>query len=405
MYLIPLLILLLLPVNSFAAECLISGPDDLTGTPAYGSWSYSSWGPFGECEATVYNGNSQYIEWGIPDVNGTCKYTRTVSWSDCAEPLPPCEVIYTINSSGTCESTCGVGETEFFNCALVLLANGSQDGDEEGIDCGGTSGDDCERYCPVGTVLELSNDMCQAVADPDSYGNCPSGYTSNIVAGVTACDYETPAVLAVTGMTFDQTEDEPPPEFSVSFTTFTTSAETVVDNGDGTETASIDVIKLDTATGKQTTTTTSVTRDSGSTTGTGFATSPDGPVILPGFSGSITGETGSEENPENYDMSGLSSVIPAEVYDSDISGDLPEQTDLVAKFGLMIDAIPLFSALSSVAITTTSGVCSVSTDTPVYGQILTIDLCRWETFLRSFGVIFMVFVNMLAIFVVIRGVK
>jgi hypothetical protein len=172
----------------------------------------------------------------------------------------------------------------------------------------------------------------------------------------------------------------------------------VVDNGDGTETATRRRTTTD-QDGNISSLTVNVIRPSGSEPGTGF----DGYSVAPGYEGNsfIGEETDGSDNPNNYNWDGTISGL------EEISGEIEEQTEKKDIFGTiqgLVSSIPLFDAINSVKITVTNPTCVLNAGV-FYGKELTFDFCKWETFLRSIGAMMVAFAQFSAIFVVFRGIK
>ena len=167
-------------------------------------------------------------------------------------------------------------------------SNVVKDSDEGGIDCGGSCSATCETYCPSGT--QLYSGSCWHSPSPDSFGNCPDGYSRSIVNGSSqACSKNVgQAVVANPDYIDDNQSDYTGGSFSVGhFSSESTSTSQTVDNGDGT------VTQVDK------TTTTGSDGSSKTTTKTTLKDKATGQVL--GSGEKVETETPEEDNPDNYD--------------------------------------------------------------------------------------------------------
>lgn len=195
-------------------------------------------------------------------------------------------------------------------------SNGVPDGDETGIDCGGSCINECNATgCYPPAEYRTASDgtvSCAVYADVNSFGQCPSGYfktpTMTDCVALSSIDFNPPSWFddgspPVEGGGAPVLSTDPPPDYvpgpgddpnqgAFSSTTFN-YAESVVDNGDGTETATISKVTTN-PDGTTSTSTTSVNRPSGSAAGTGITA--DGEVEE-GFEGEKTEEIPDEAVP------------------------------------------------------------------------------------------------------------
>lgn len=185
-------------------------------------------------------------------------------------------------------------------------SNGQLDDGEAGIDCDGLCSAECQVGCPSGQEYFYSTvdnrTLCGHLTDYDAFGNCTGG----AVKGSTKCvDPNTVAEPILFADSVDP-PDAPPTTVVNTDGTFsvTSSQEVVVDNGDGTETATI-TQTMTSPDGNSLTGTTSVDRPSGSATGTGFSESGG---VEAGYEGTVEEEepeeavVGSSEAPETLDF-------------------------------------------------------------------------------------------------------
>lgn len=274
----------------------------------------------------------------------------------------------------TFEGTCPE-DTEPAECDNGILDNG-----EDGVDCGGDCSADCvslqkcasdekvETVVNVGTG-EISYSCSKTVAT-DSNSQCPSGFTrttaDNLVDGqwvtTTECYKEIGPAVEFTGSesladAWDADPANVPASTSDGWSKKSLSVvkmnggETVVDNGDGTETASFSWSKTDDK-GNTTNGSASVNRPAGSAAGTGFGSGGDGgPGIAPGYVGQIQEdqEKDPEETPGNYAF-GDGTVASGELDDG-----VPGRVGAVfSGFVDSVKAAPVYAAFSSLTSVPTS---------------------------------------------------
>lgn len=366
-------------------------------------------------------------------------YNNTTGQYYC--PPPICEYNYVWELSGDPSSSAGyrcyenVCNNVFVDNSLCSISdhpvfgNSTYDKDyEDGIDCGGISGVSCSESCPYGYEAYYpadSDTMCTAWSDPDQLGQCPQGYKSyskfygEPASGGKDCVSFSPDVGWGLGNPYlmsdafyneefelhpEQYTIDPPSAYtgSTDSSTTQTSRETVHDNGDGTETATI-TRTVTNADGSTSTITTTVKRPSGSSAGTGF--SSDGGVS-PGYEGSSdqTGTGPVDENPENYNFD-QADYGGDQVYDTEIDPSMmPEEEDIPGLLDSFYQSFPLASVLDSYSMTIENTQCEFHSD-PVFGQVLTIDMCRWQELLESLGSVFVIVAQASAAFIVINGWK
>ena len=281
----------------------------------------------------------------------------------------------------------------------ATCSNGTKDGDEIGIDCGGECTSACVNACPEGSYLVGSH--CYKSSEANAFGQCPSGYSRSVTAsGLVSCSKNLGSVTFASQDYLDENPLDPAPNDDFSKGTFSVvqSSETVTDNGDGTETATVTTVNSDGSSSS-----TSVTRPSGSATGTGFTSGVSGSTgVAAGYSGETSGETSVEDNPENYNFD--NSYGDSEFDGSVSDEDMPEQSDIAQLLLDFRDSFPLFSAINNVGATFHNTQCSFSAG-EVWGTEFVLDMCRFEEFLRSLGVVFVIIAQAGAVFIVIRGLK
>lgn len=294
--------------------------------------------------------------------------------------------------------------------------NGVADAGEEGFDCGGECSSPCLTACPGGTELTEVGEaggqqICVYITQPNSLNQCPSGYEHSVQGSEChSIEWWEPAKLKEDYLTQQDMIDSlytitpKPEEFGGGTLSIvkTASPESVVDNGDGTETATR-TITTDDGEGNKSTETVSVDRPAGSQPGTGFSDSPGGPGIAPGYEGTSTTDlqTDGSEDMENYNFD--SSMPGPNDYNTEID-DMPEKESIIGIIDGMFDSLPIVSALNSTQIQTSETVCSVSAG-EVFGKQIAINLCQWEDLLRSLGAVFVIVAQVTAIFIVVRGLK
>lgn len=185
--------------------------------------------------------------------------------------------------------------------------NGVKDGDEDGIDCGGSTGVECVDYCPSGMEVfswDFGGTSCGYFVDQHN-GTCPVGYMKSPDG---RC-LEIVTVTEVTKASPDfnpeiedvrRANDNPWNEYNSSNTTNIETTTTTNSDGSVTETETVTVTELaldGTQTDKVTTTTTTTNPDGTSTVTTNTTTTTVNPST--GVASSST-----ESTTSNYDANG-----------------------------------------------------------------------------------------------------
>jgi hypothetical protein len=344
---------------------------------------------------------------------------------ECVE-APPCELAGTWqkqeDGSVKCIGTnCTFVDQELADSTICsnewgpsTCFDGEVSGSETGIDCGSGSGcllfggseNPCQNYCPDGWIENGNTGDCESFTDPDAYGNCPTGYSSYTFAdnGTSTCVATTDSVSGPVGNaeTPSAFDDQIPAPNTGSFSSGTfsvttmVSPETVVDNGDGTETATINK-SVTNSDGSTSNTSTSVNRPSGSGTGTGFTSSGG---VAPGYDGSSseTGALAPEENSDNYEMGSAEGDFSGSSLDE---SDAPEESDIAQllqdqKNSTFVDLI------TQTSITTSAPVCSLDWD--YKGTAVSFSMCGdlFTDTLDMMGLI-MIFISTISAYFIVIG--
>jgi hypothetical protein len=295
------------------------------------------------------------------------------------------------------ETACSNQYVSYDSCSLTThpdyadFYNGVQDGDEEGIDCGGSSGVECVNACPSGTHLVGTG--CYHATDPDQYGNCPDGYSSGSVDGVTVeCSKRIDTVALASPAWLN---DNPPEPFTGgsyfeqgTYSEVSSSTSETVDNGDGTSTT--------------TTTTTTTNSDGTESTTTTSTTSNNSTGVVIGSTTTTTGTTSPEENLENY-TGGYSEVGEFEDM-TDLSDLAPDQESWEDWLADQVSSNSIVSDIQSISVQTTNSQCSISG--VVLGTELVFSMCGepYQSTLDTMGYI-LIFLSGIAAYmiVVVRG--
>jgi len=288
------------------------------------------------------------------------------------------------------QDTCIVTPTEPVECT-----DGVVSGDEEGFDCGGSCLAECG--CPDGTTSivipngQPSDNRC-AFYTASIAGACPEFYTA-VQSGAVEGE-ECYALENTFGFMYPISElptVEAPPGFTGgSFNTIESTDVVTVDNGDGTTTITeTTTITNNSETINESTSTTTVTRIIDNTTG-----------AVQSEDTTITGTDSALDNPDNYSFDGIGDNI----YDADISADLPVELDRIGLVDNFIATSPFFSALNSFEVQTSNAVCNINLGN-IYGQDMIVDFCAWESHLVTFGALFLSIVQAFSILVIYRGWK
>jgi hypothetical protein len=285
--------------------------------------------------------------------------------------------------------------------------NKIQDEDETGIDCGGSCPDTCgELTCPDGYIAILDGTTitgCAREGAKDSFGNCGAGffYDSSTKKCVSLNEVTSPISYGESYIPpeLDPVDPFTPGQFSV---THFYSPEDVVDNQDGTETATISITSID-SDGGETFSTASVTRPLGSETGTGFGTGTDPNQLLfvaPGFEGQTDyqEDTVPEDEPGNYNYQ-----LEEGEYDGEIAtDDVPDKESLTELFNGFIANNPVASVITGSGITLDSAVTELTWVYPPTGQLVTFDLSDRNDVLSTIGIL-LAFLSGISAYYIIVG--
>jgi hypothetical protein len=296
-------------------------------------------------------------------------------------------------------------------------------GDETGIDCGGSCSADCVLICPAGyssidgvCVADLKN-----IADP--LGNCPVGYVS-VVGGCRLADPTVDGYYMSQDFYDDNFSLNPPDDLPDGFTIGLHISpfkldEIVIDNGDGTETATQEIFYIDDE-GNPRKKILTVTRPLGSPTGTGFA-SVSGLVLdtdidtANGYIGTTESEIVETDNEddvsnfvdENYDYnpSGLGDPDTTEDYgtiDESEYGENPDYETIKNNLDPLLDDTE--NAIKNSQLLSTNPACMLQIPT-MYGRSdLYFDFCKYESYFDTAGSFLVTLVYALGmIFLVERG--
>lgn len=351
---------------------------------------------------------------GNPTYHGQLSPPRVIFYSGCGTDEYPYgngwRVSYTVTLLGTSTpSDCGSCSDGVQNqdetgidcggvcgsCEPSTCSDGVKSGDEPGIDCGGSCSAPCTEYCPDGYAVGLDSNnqnICVSITSPDAYGNCPAGWEKAFDGN---CESSAELLYGVANLNTNELGSLPsgwyqlpdsytPGNFSVAEFTGPTS---VVDNGDGTQTAT-------------TVTTSSATSPTGSapatstTTRTVITNISTGAVISDQTTTQTEGPV--EENPANYKWS---------VADPGSTGDIPDgivptENPFSDFLDSTVSSNPGSTIINSSGLETSNPVCSLSG--VVMGQSLTIDFCRplISDALEMMGAVLVSICYLLAIFIV-----
>jgi len=267
-------------------------------------------------------------------------------------------------------------------------SNTTKDGDETGVNCGGSCLASCSKYCPIGYELGLiigGGYECSKAIDPDQFGNCPAGwlqmgtFCKSVADPIDAADPQllTEPVLTSSGWYQLPAEYTPGTFNVVNMSSFDT-----VDNQDGTHT----VTETKTTSGPGSSTSTTITSNTYNTT-TGQ---------LVGSTSTTTGETSPEENPGNYNYS----VSDTESDGLIPSGILPEEQSFSGFLDSTISNNPGLAIIGNSGLETSSAACSISGQ--IMGQTFSISFCDplYSDALSALGALLVSFCYLLAIFLI-----
>jgi hypothetical protein len=323
--------------------------------------------------------------------------------------------------TGPTSNTCYISRDYDYSPEPSTCSNGVKDGDEIGVDCGGSCTNGCECSCGEGYTLSMvstpegTSCECEAIVEPDKLDQCPIGYvkwwddqnymhcvaTSDPVlvdSGLPQSESETftsDTIGSTPSGSDGSTSDSPSSfaggTFSVVESPTTT---TTVDNGDGTSTITETTSMTSTdSTGSSTTVTRSSTYIQDNTTG----------EEIEGTRTTETeGDVAPEDNPENYDFAVHEDGDFSEMGISD--EDKPDEEDWNTWFSDKMNNNPIKSVLDSVSVTTANSVCSFSGQ--VLGSTVEFSFCGdpYESTLEFMGYVLVFLSGIGAYFIVVgRG--
>jgi hypothetical protein len=309
---------------------------------------------------------------------------------------------YTFLSTNGCNPL----PTEPATCNDDKLTDG-----ETGIDCGGPCFSACTSFCPPpSSSWNVGGESgCIWVTGTDAYGNCntvngfiktavtecpPSGCSGSVQVGQDVCAKPVSAVMAKSSDQVSMLSGGGWVQFHGETTTTTNGDGQTVDNGDGTSTR----------------TTTSTTTGGGSTTTTTTTTTINNATGAVLSQGTTTTEIGPPEaNEGNYEAGGGGLKFADTTFDTSIELPAVRGEGSGGLLGLVqagVQSLPIYSALDTFTMTTSSPVCSIdidTSDTILAGVPIKFSLCEWESILMGVGAIFLILTQAFAVLVVIRG--
>ncbi|MBE0501677.1 MAG: hypothetical protein IBX47_09565 [Desulfuromonadales bacterium] len=282
----------------------------------------------------------------------------------------------------------------------VTNTDGVLNGDETGIDCGGSTGVECVTYCANGADIQIDINgeiFCAFETTPDQLGNCPVNYVRGDYSGGTpscvACNVSLPlcfsdpfdAAPSLANLQDDQTS--PPPSWTyndVSSSSETTNSTTINPDSTSTTVSNTSTLNPDSSV---TTTTTTTTRDANNNVLTETTESTT--------TGGEPGGTASDYN--------LAGTIPVdnEYISSYAPDELPEKSSLTFLFDSFIDGFPLFAVLDTFQVSVVAPSCKIEVG-EVFEKSIFFDFCRWETYLHSLGSILLLICHAYSVLLVVR---
>jgi len=308
--------------------------------------------------------------------------------------------------------------------------NGIKDGDEEGVNCGGSCNNTCDSLaCPdttnwfvdsYGRCYPTETGFANLYATPDSAGNCPAGFTADTWHdSVLNQDFkrckDTRMIRRADGSCADgwipnpgvpdqclpepvaySSANDPPdvPDVPIKegwtgTAESTTENKTVdiVDNGDGTSTKTETTVNNTTNNNDNSTTTTT-------TTTTSIIDNSTNEVLSSSSESETTGDK-KEDNAGNYDWNIGGPDYNGVAYGDD---DKPAEEDTEGLISAWINNNPVRTFLTGYEVTCTAPISSVSTT--IFGKTVSIDFARQADNFATIGDVWLVLCGFLAVLIV-----
>jgi hypothetical protein len=329
--------------------------------------------------------------------------------------------------------------------------NGVMDGDETGVDCGGSTGVECEYKCPDGYVL-IDNTCFKDAGfegpDPDTGETVPYVNPALQATPLSAApDYEPTEsdwepilssvpespTLAVDTVPLSTTGNPLNGDYVIRdadgniVAAKVTGSGTTTDNGDGTSTTIMPVTTVNSGTGQNQTTVGTVTTDNntgavlGSTqTTTGNTGTTSGAAKLVGVglgsSGNVTGDeyargidqilSALDGTPESEgDTGGFTSPSESSFEIDDLDAADYDTEGLVAGYISEYSNAGWLSLFSGSSIAATSSNCSIDGDISLKDQSVPVSfsMCDFESTFSTMGALFAALAQLTALFIVFGG--
>jgi hypothetical protein len=325
------------------------------------------------------------------------------------------------------------------SCTSEPCFNGVQDGAEIGVDCGGTCSAPCEPICGDSEWLVEwgGSTQCEGRVMPNNYGLCPDG--AILMANGKCAYWRDPDLQASTVL---PPENSPPdnPDLPVASEQDTSTTVETVDNQDGTSTQTETTItQIPDGTITQTEKTTIIDNTTGDTiqqtiivqsttpndsSNNDIVSSVDSNTVqvhtlettLKNEQQATRDKIAAESQANRDHLEAQLEVDPeynnglglpaANYYDGTLDpADVPDESDIQSLITNFVSSYPLFSILDTWQVTTFETKCSIDSEQPIYGEILTIDFCKWGPYLEPFGALLVLFTQVYSILIVLGKAK
>lgn len=374
--------------------------------------------------------------------------------------LPMCEPYdhYMIDQDGQiwrCEGTdpydsCDkshIGSYEYwFALCEETYPNGEMDGDETGIDCGGSTGVECVQSCPDGYILH--DGLCyKAAENPYPAGTTmPDGSVSDgepwLYPGIAADPLQHSPEYTPTSTDWEQVQDYEPAPVVLDTVTYDKSGDYVIrdengniveaqiigesvsetDNGDGTTTVvTQDKIYKDGQTSTISTTTTVKDNATGEVISQYTAESSDSASFLGAGRGSTDALTGDQYS---HGVESIVDAIKGEEEGEELSWSDPEYTQTDIEYEPLDESqydyesyidnfisnnhdIGWLSVISDSGIQTSNPYCSISGDVSIGSTTVPLEftLCDFEDTFQSMGAWLALLVQISALIITFGGLE
>nr|WP_320116226.1 hypothetical protein [uncultured Desulfuromonas sp.] len=301
--------------------------------------------------------------------------------------------------------------------------DGVMDGDETGIDCGGSTGRDCVDVCQSGDILR--NGMCTdldsggalyppfSAPDDDSYQSIVDSLdpydenrdTDDGFIGDIPISSDSDVYISSAESWNDATTTETNDDGSTTTTSsggtlsivdsgdyeYTTITTETTEKTDGTKDVKVTETKTDSSGNKVSVVTNKYYDSDGNLTGSDTTTMATGDNI---------------DQEQDEERAAKSQHFTDEtVYPGYGEEDIPYEESIVDTISSFVSEAPIFQMLNGISVSYETPQCLFQIEESLFGHTVSfdIDFCRWEDFLRTCGNVLLMVIQSVAVLIIMFG--